>query len=744
MKQISVLIVCLLATVPPAHASAEVRAEVRAQAAAQVRVQAAAQVQDSGVVHVVIEESMGMLSGFLVRSGAQRATTDSAGRAALRLPTGRRTIEVTRTGYKAAKITVNVVRDSVVEVRIPVAMSGEMEMEAIVVSATRSERPAADTPLRVELIDEMEVDENTLMSPSGITMLLNETPGLRVHAAAPGLGTGSVRILGLPGQYTAMLADGLPLYGGSASALGPLDISPVDLQRVEIIKGAASSLYGGQSLGGVINMISKPADGTNQLLLNRRMLGVTDAATWLSHTFGETSGISFLAAGTTQSAEDIDDDGWADQAKATRWSVRPRVNLADDNGRTAFITAGYGYDNRDGGTLDNATAPDGSVFHEGLRSRRADIGATASTSRTPRGNFALRAALASSWRDREFGTGPVETDRTSSGFAEVTRLLISRNATTVIGAALQIDRFANELNNAFDHEWTTPGVFVTRENDVGPLKLSASVRVDAHPEAGTQLTERIALLAKPWDEWSIRASVGTGFAPPSAITEETEAVGLRNVHPTVDLETETSRAAMLDITGRLLNAEMLITVYGSDISNPIRLGVNTRGQDNGATLVNADVNSRIGGVEAQAIWRFTGGKLIGTYGYAQGSEEDLMTGQRRIMPMIPRHRVGADLMLEKEGVYRGGVEGIWYGVQSLMDDPYRTKSKPYLYLMAIASRQFGPFELVANFENLLNVRQTDTSPLVRTVPGMAGRWTTDVWAPLEGFMANVAVRYRWQ
>ena len=63
--------------------------------------------------------------------------------------------------------------------------------------------------------------------------------------------------------------------------------------------------------------------------------------------------------------------------------------------------------------------------------------------------------------------------------------------------------------------------------------------------------------------------------------------------------------------------------------------------------------------------------------------------------------------------------------------------------MFIVARQFGPLEVVANFENLLNIRQTDTSPLVRPTPGMGGRWTTDVWAPLEGFMANVALRYRW-
>ena len=80
---------------------------------------------------------------------------------------------------------------------------------------------------------------------------------------------------------------------------------------------------------------------------------------------------------------------------------------------------------------------------------------------------------------------------------------------------------------------------------------------------------------------------------------------------------------------------------------------------------------------------------------------------------------------------------------SLDDNPYRTESKPYFYLMAIFARQFGHVELVANFENLLNVRQTNTAPLVRPSPTTGGRWTTDVWAPLEGFMANVAVRYRW-
>ncbi len=78
------------------------------------------------------------------------------------------------------------------------------------------------------------------MTPGDIAMLLNETAGLRVQPTAPSLGGASVRIQGLRGRYTQILSDGLPLYGGQAGALGPLQVPPMDLAQVEVIKGAAS------------------------------------------------------------------------------------------------------------------------------------------------------------------------------------------------------------------------------------------------------------------------------------------------------------------------------------------------------------------------------------------------------------------------------------------------------------------------------------------------------------------------
>ena len=72
--------------------------------------------------------------------------------------------------------------------------------------------------------------------------------------------------------------------------------------------------------------------------------------------------MSLLASGTMQDDTDVDDDGWGDQAEARRWGVRPRLATVDERGRSLFVTAGYGYDERDGGTLEGGVAPDGSRF----------------------------------------------------------------------------------------------------------------------------------------------------------------------------------------------------------------------------------------------------------------------------------------------------------------------------------------------------------------------------------------------
>src|SRR3546814_3402381 len=127
------------------------------------------------------------------------------------------------------------------------------------------------------------------MTPGDIAMMLNETAGLRVQTTSPSLGGANVRIQGLRGRYTLMLADGLPLYGGQAGGIGLLQIPPVDLARAEIIKGTASALYGSSALGGVVNLVSRRPgeEPVREVLVNQTSRGGTDAVAFVATALGD-------------------------------------------------------------------------------------------------------------------------------------------------------------------------------------------------------------------------------------------------------------------------------------------------------------------------------------------------------------------------------------------------------------------------------------------------------------------------
>ena len=90
---------------------------------------------------------------------------------------------------------------------------------------------------------------------------------------------------------------------------------------------------------------------------------------------------------------------------------------------------------------------------------------------------------------------------------------------------------------------------------------------------------------------------------------------------------------------------------------------------------------------------------------------------------------------------RAGLELYYTGRQPLFDDSYRSTSKPYLYIGALVEKTLGRARVFVNAENLLDVRQTDWDPLVRPSIGKGGRWTNDVWAPLDGIVMNAGVRW---
>ena len=227
------------------------------------------------------------------------------------------------------------------------------EGEEIVVQATRTGRRVQDEPIRVEVLDREEIEEKVLMSPGNIAMLMNETPGVRVQVTSPALGASNVRVQGLKGRYTQILADGLPLYGGQTPSIGLLQIPPTDLGQVEIIKGAASALYGPSALGGVINLVSRrpSLEQTGELLLNATSRGGQDVTGYNSGPLTDDLSYSLTGGFNRQDRQDIDGDGWANIPGFHRWTVRPRLFWNGSNGAKVFVTVGAMTEHRNGGTL---------------------------------------------------------------------------------------------------------------------------------------------------------------------------------------------------------------------------------------------------------------------------------------------------------------------------------------------------------------------------------------------------------
>ncbi|HEY8572080.1 TonB-dependent receptor plug domain-containing protein [Phenylobacterium sp.] len=614
------------------------------------------------------------------------------------------------------------------------------EVEEIVVQATRSGRRVQDEPIRVEVIVREEIEEKIMMRPGSVAMLLSETGGLRMQVTSPSLGASNIRVQGMRGRYTQLLSDGLPLYGGQASSIGLLQIPPTDLGQVEVIKGAASALYGPSALGGVINLVSRrPSEAPlGELLLNLTSRDGQDLTAYGSAPIAAGWSHSIVGGLHRQTLQDLDGDGWADMPSHERWTVRPRLFWEGEGGARAFLTLGAMGEDRRGGTLPDRTGPDGRPFPQAQESRRLDAGAAAELPVEGPGAVHLRASGMRQDHDHLFGD-VAERDRHDTLFAEAS-LSGEAGATSWLGGlAIQRDAYRSKTFPAFDYTHTTPALFVQAEHELrDDLTLAASARVDVHSEYGSHFSPRLSALYRP-GPWTLRGSLGRGFYAPTPFVEEIEAVGLSRLEPLSGLKAEVADSASLEGGYARGPLEANLTLFASNIRNAVRL--EPAGPER-VRLANAPGPTRTRGAEALLRFRWAALTVTGSYVYVESTEPDPAVAGRRTVPLTPRHSGGLVAMWEKHGRGRLGVEAYYTGPQALEDNPYRSRSRPYWELGALGELHFGRVSLFLNLENLLNVRQTRYDPLLLPQRARDGRWTVDAWAPTEGFIVNGGVRLR--
>jgi outer membrane receptor protein involved in Fe transport len=612
------------------------------------------------------------------------------------------------------------------------------EIEEIIVQATRSRRRVQDEPIRVEVLSQEEIAEKLLMRPGNISMMLNETGGLRVQVTSPALGSANVRVYGMRGRYTQLLADGLPLYGGQASSLGLLQVPPSDLGQVEVIKGSASALYGGQALGGVINLVSKRPgpDMDGEIIVNATTRDAQDLSAYIESPLGRNWSASLLSNYNRQTTQDLDDDDWIDMPGYERFSARPRLFYEGEDDFRLYLTAGAMAEDRRGGTVDGGVVPDGNSFQQNQDTRRYDAGLVVERPVASWGVAQLRASGTRQSHDHRFGD-LLEIDQHKTMLIEASLSGDSTTTSWVGGLAYQADDYDAETFPVFDYSYDSPAVFAQVDRELtSNISFAGSARWDNHSEYGDQFSPRLSLLYRP-GPWTIRASWGRGFYAPTPFIEETEAAGLSRLEPLSNLVAETAGTVSLDVGYTAGDLETGLTLFGSDIDDAVRL--QTVAPDR-VRLVNQNGVTRTRGVEALVRWRRAPYVVTGSYLYLDASEPAGSLPGYRTVPLTPRHSAGIVAMWEDHDRGRVGLELYYTGTQSLEDNPYRNESEPYLHIGLLGEIVLGRYRLFLNLENLLDVRQSKEDSLVRQDRAPNGLWTVDAWQPLEGFIANAGIR----
>jgi outer membrane receptor for ferrienterochelin and colicins len=609
--------------------------------------------------------------------------------------------------------------------------------DTVIVTSTRVPSLVRDEPIRIEAVPSEEIEENLTVQPGNISTLLNELPSARVQTAAPGLGGVGLQLRGMPTRHTLVLTDGLPLLGAEPDDFGLLQTPPLDLQRIELIKGAASALYGGSALGGVLNIVSKNPQEDSAVLANLTSRGGRDVEGFLTQDSLKDWTGTLTAGLHNQSRQDVNRDGWADIPGCRRYSLRPRIWWNPGTDQSLFLTGGVTEEHREGGTMLGSVLPDGSPFAEALHTRRFDGGGVAYWKLNDAVTLNSRLSATSANTDRTFGGQRIQSTQTTI-FSEQAFTGDTAGNQWALGVAFQHDALRVAVVPGVGYTYNVPGIFA--QDEFSPLtwvKFAVAARVDSNNQYGTFASPRLsALFRQPGSPWSLRASAGGGFAAPTAFVDDIEATGLGVLTPLRGLHAERAVTESLDGKWARDEWDVNVSVFNSQIQHPLEALPLTGGK---IELVNASGARKAPGGEVLIHYVVGPLQMIGSWSFINATQTSPDRSRERA-PLVPRHSAELGGILESETVGRIGLEANYIGAQGLEDDPYRNVSKPYILVNALAEINFRRFSIFINAVNLTGTRQTHYDPLIRPTPGRGGDPITDVWAPLDGRTFNIGIR----
>ena len=625
------------------------------------------------------------------------------------VPGGEQAIEVFSAGYETKEL----------KVTFPLAAQGETvvfikvtnEFGEVTVTTTRTGREIDDVPTRVEAIDEEEVDEKSSMRSSNVSMVLNESTGIKVQQTSATTNTQSVRIQGLDGRYTQLLKDGFPAFGGFSGSLSLLDILPLDLKQVEIIKGPSATFYGGGAIAGVVNFVSRePGDEPfTSMILNQTSASGTDFSVFDSRKLGR-FGYTLLGSFNHQREYDVDGDDFTELPKTDSFNLSPRLFFQIDDETRLTVGNSTSYQRREGGDVFviRGRADGLHKYFEKNNSFRNITTLQLERALGGGGKIVARQSLAFFRREIEIPDYRFEGGQFNS-YTDVAYFRPVEKHALVLGFNAIYDRFREGRNSGGliprDESRRTFGGYAQDSFDVTrKLSLEAGFRLDHVKHYGLFPLPRVSALYRFTERLSSRLGLGFGYKAPSIFTEEAETLLFRNVLPVGNtLKAERSRGGTFDVNykgawGEEFSYSLNQMFFYTLIEDPLVLLARAGGF---FSFTNAARPVRSAGFETNVRASYGLVKLFAGYTFTDAKARYL-TGDRTL-PLTPKSRINSALLFEREADFKAGFEAYYTSGQTLTGG---ARTKPFWVLGLFGQKTFGKYTLFFNAENVTDTRQS--------------------------------------
>ena len=311
-----------------------------------VMLSAEAQDTDAHIYGHVIDKATGEHLPYIVvmlKGTTIGVTTENTGHYMIRnVPEGTFTVEVSSVGYKTLTREVNVKRGRSYEVNF-VLEEDYVQIDGVIVSATRSETTRKMSPTLVNVVG---MDTYDRTNATTVAQGLSFQPGVRVENNCQNCGFQQVRINGLDGQYTQILIDSRPIFSSLAGVYGIEQLPANMVDRVEVMRGGGSALFGSSAIAGTINIITKEPV-RNSAAISHTTTSIAGSSAFHSTTDINASivsednklGLAVFGQNTAKDAWDANGDGFTELSKISGQTVGFRGYVK--TGLYSKVTAEY-------------------------------------------------------------------------------------------------------------------------------------------------------------------------------------------------------------------------------------------------------------------------------------------------------------------------------------------------------------------------------------------------------------------